>query len=195
MLTTDPSHQLSSGNIDSLRVMLFSIAKQPQSIPENLFALPLEAIVKIIRCPALGTFKRGVSIVEIDQQTVTVIDLCYRLAPERPAQAADRQFLMLLQTHSGDLCGIPVATFPELMDLPVTEVRPIPAVYRQVNDIRFASHMASIRTNAQADTSERVLLMGMNHLLVEKLAMIVDRAERAAHGDRQQTLELKAALN
>jgi chemotaxis signal transduction protein len=184
MMTLDPSQQSSNSNSDSLRVMLFSIAQQAETIPENLFALPLEATIKITRCPDLGIFKRGISIVEIEGQTVTVVDLCYRLAPERPANLADRQFLMLLQTHSGDLCGIPVAKFPELLDLPVTTVRPIPAVYRQVNDIRFASHMATLDRDGR---SERVLLMGMNHLLVEKLATIVNRTERP--------LELKAALN
>jgi chemotaxis signal transduction protein len=186
MMILDPSH--SSSHLDSpsdtLKVMLFSIAQQAASIPENLFALPLEAIVKIVRCPDLGTFKRGISIVEFEGQTVTVVDLCYRLAPERPGNLSDRQFLMLLQTHSGDLCAIPVAKFPELLDLPVTTVRPIPAAYRQVNDIRFASHMAMLD---RAGQSARVLLIGMNHLLIEKLAMIVDRAEHP--------LELKAALN
>jgi chemotaxis signal transduction protein len=182
MMLLDPSQP--STNSDSLRVMLFSIAQQAETVPENLFALPLEAIVKILRCPDLGVFKQGISILEIGGQTVTVVDLCYRLAPKRPANLADRQFLMLVQTHSGDLCGIPVAKFPELLDLPVTTVRPIPAVYLQVNDIRFASHMAMLE---RAEQSERVLLMGMNHLLVEKLATIVNRAERP--------LELKAALN
>jgi chemotaxis signal transduction protein len=191
MSIVDPSRQPNT-SIDSLRVMLFSICHQPDAISENLFALPLEAIVKIISCPELGTFKRGVSMVEIEQYTVTVVDLCYRLAPERPSQEADRKFLMVLQTHSGDLCGIPVAAFPELIDLPVTDVRPIPAVYRQVNDIRFASHMCSIERDGK---QERVLLMGMNHLLVEKLAMIVDRKEQAVQGAQQPTLKLNAALN
>jgi chemotaxis signal transduction protein len=185
MMTLDPAQQSRNKDIDALRVMLFSIAKNGETVPENLFALPLEAIVKIIRCPDLGAFKRGISITEIEGRTVTVVDLCYRLAPERPADKADRQFLMLLQTHGGDLCGIPVAKFPELLDLAVTTVRPIPSVYRQVNDIRFASHMAMLEQ--AGGSSERVLLMGMNHLLAEKLATIVDRVERP--------LELQAALN
>jgi chemotaxis signal transduction protein len=187
MLTPSQNQRLSSKSSDDcLKVMLFSISRDPESVPENLFALPLEAIVKIMPCPdQLGSFKRGVSIVELEGRTVTVIDLCYRLAPERPANVLDRKFLMLVQTHSEDLCAIPVANFPELIELPVTSVRPIPAVYRQVNDIRFASHMASVE-RISGRPPERVLLMGMNHLLVEKLSMMVDQ---------HNTPALNAALN
>lgn len=188
MLTPALNHQRlsSKSSDDCLKVMLFSISHDPASVPENLFALPLEAIVKIIPAPEkLGQFKRGVSIIELEGQTVTVIDLCYRLAPERPANPLDRKFLMLVQTHAEELCAIPVAAFPELVELAVTSVRAIPAVYRQVNDIRFASHMASIERFA-GKPPERVLLMGMNHLLVEKLALMVDQQDMPV---------LNAALN
>lgn len=171
---------------EALRAMVFDICQDPTAVTENRFALPLEAIVKIIRCPAqLGVFRRGISILEIEQQTVTVVDLCYRLQPDRPTDPADRRFLMLVQTHSGDLCGIPVATFPSLIDLPVTMVQPIPPVYRKVHDIRFASHMVNM---TKADQTERILLIGMNHLLVEKLSLLMNNTQR-------QPLELKAALN
>ncbi len=181
-------HRLSSSDSsnDYLPVMVFPIFQPQESGADYLFALPVEAVIKVMKCPAdLSGFKQGISMISIANQMITVVDLCYRLMPERPVLLADRQFLMLVQTHSGEPFAIPVANFPVLLNLPVTSAQPIPAAYRQVNSIGFASHMAIIQLEPETPPAQ-VFLMGMNHLLVQKLSLLIDR---------QSSPKLNAALN
>ncbi len=181
-------HRLSSSDSinDYLPVMVFHICQPQESSSDYLFALPVEAVVKVMKCPAhLGNFNQGISMVSVNNQMLTVVDLCYRLMPERLITPADRQFLMLVQTHSAEPFAIPVANFPILLQLPVTSAQPIPVAYRQVNNIGFATHMAIIEQAADKPPVQ-VFLMGMNHLLVEKLALLVNR---------RNAPELSAALN
>jgi hypothetical protein len=110
---------------------------------------------------------------------ITIVDLCYRVTPEEPCTNEDRKFLLLLQTETQEPCAIPVSTFPTLLDLPLTSVRAIPALYRQVNEINFASHMATI--DREPGTSPlQIFLMGMTHLLADKLSAAIDRRDVAA---------------
>jgi hypothetical protein len=181
-------HRLSSSDSsnDYLPVMVFPICQPQGDTADYLFALPVEAIVKVMQCPAsLGSFNQGISMISLDNQMITVVDLCYRLWPERIVTAADRQFLMLVQTHFAEPFAIPVANFPLLLHLPVTSAQPIPAAYRQVNNIGFASHMAIV-DQEDGKPPAQVFLMGMNHLLVEKLSLLVERRGNP---------ELNAALN
>lgn len=170
-------HRLSSSNSsnDYLPVMVFPIFQPQESVSDYLFALPVEAVIKVMECPAnLAGFNQGISMISIANQMITVVDLCYRLMPERTVIPADRRFLMLVQTHSAEPFAIPVANFPVLLHLPVTAAQSIPAAYRQVNSIGFASHMATIDQESGKPPAQ-VFLMGMNHLLVQKLALLVDR--------------------
>jgi hypothetical protein len=177
---------ISDSSNDYLPVMVFPVCQPQAHVADYLLALPVEAVVKVIKCPAhLGSFNQGISMISVGSQMITVVDLCYRLMPERATTAADRQFLMLVQTHFAEPFAIPVASFPVLLQLPVTSAQPIPAAYRQVNNIGFASHMAIMEQEA-GQPPVQVFLMGMNHLLVEKLSLLVNR---------RSTPELNAALN
>jgi hypothetical protein len=180
-------HRLSSSDSsnDYLPVMVFPIFRPQESVSDYLFALPVEAVIKVMKCPTLGSFNQGISMISVANQMITVVDLCYRLMPERPVILADRQFLMLIQTHHAEPFAIPVANFPVLLHLPVTSAQPIPAAYRQVNSIGFASHMAVI-DQGSGQPPAQVFLMGMNHLLVQKLSLLVDQ---------QDTPKLQEALN
>jgi hypothetical protein len=189
MLITDLPQQRLSANINSgdcLRVMMFSVCQPQNGAPEYFFALPVEAIVRVTPAPAnLDNFNRGIAMHHVGTEMVTVIDLCYRVTPDRPTTAADRQFLIYFQTTMGEDCAIAVANFPLLMDMPITSVRPIPAAYRQVNDMNFASHMAVIdRPNGGSPL--QIFLIGMNYLIAEKLMTVPQDAK---------PLELMAGLN
>jgi chemotaxis signal transduction protein len=181
-ITDLPQQRLSrtTGSEDFLRVMVFAISGTDETNTDRLFALPLEAIVKIVNCPPdLGNFSQGIGIATLEGQMTTVVDLAYRVAPDRPTTAADRKFLILLQTETQEPCAIPVATFPTLLDLPLTAVRAIPALYRQVNEINFASHMATV-DRADGRSPLQIFLMGMTHILADKLAAAIDRRDMAA---------------
>jgi hypothetical protein len=189
MLLTDlPQQRLSTtaNSEDFLRVMMFSVCQPQDSAPNYFFALPAEAIIRVVPAPPnLSNFNQGITMMNIGPDMVTVIDLCYRVMPDRPTTKADRQFLIFVQTTMGEACAIATANFPLLLDMPITTVRPIPAAYRQVNDMSFASHMAIIDRDA-GEAPLQVFLIGMNYLIAEKL-MSVPNAEKP--------LELMAGQN
>jgi hypothetical protein len=189
MLLTDlPQQRLSTtaNSEDFLRVMMFSVCQPQESAPNYFFALPAEAIIRVAPAPAnLGNFNHGITMLNVGHEMVTVIDLCYRVMPTRPTTAADRQFLIFVQTTLGEPCAITTANFPLLLDMPITTVRPIPAAYRQVNDMSFASHMA-ILDRAAGEDPLQIFLIGMNYLIAEKLMSIPNEGK---------TLELMAGLN
>ncbi len=177
---------ISDSSNDYLPVMVFPVCQPQDHVADYLLALPVAAVIKVIKCPdQLSNFNRGISMISVDGQMITVVDLCYRMRPERSTTTADRQFLMLVQTHTAEPFAIPVASFPVLLHLPVTSAQPIPAAYRQVNNIGFASHMA-IMEQESGQPPVQVFLMGMNHLLVEKLSLLVNH---------HHTPALNAALN
>jgi hypothetical protein len=105
--------------------------------------------------------------------------------PDRVTTPVDRQFLIFVQTTMGEACAIPTANFPLLLDMPITAVRPIPAAYRQVNDMNFASHMAIIDREV-GEAPLQVFLIGMNYLIAEKLMSIPNEGKQ---------LELMAGRN
>jgi hypothetical protein len=189
MLITDLPQQRLSSNINSedfLRVMMFSVCQPQTGAPEYFFALPVESIVRVTPAPAtLSNFNHGIAMLNVGQEMITVVDLCYRVMPDRPTTTADRQFLIYVQTTMGEDCAIAVANFPILMDMPITSVRPIPAAYRQVNDMSFASHMAVV-DRPNGDSPLQVFLIGMNYLIAEKLMTVPQDAK---------PLELMAGLN
>jgi hypothetical protein len=167
-------------------VMMFSVCQSQGSEPNYFFALPAESIIRVAPAPkTLGNFSQGITMLNIGQDMVTVIDLCYRVMPDRVTTPADRQFLIFVQTTLGEACAIPVANFPLLLDMPITTVRPIPASYRQVNDMNFASHMALIDREA-GEAPLQVFLIGMNYLIAEKLMSVTNE---------EKPLKLMAGLN
>ena len=189
MLLTDlPQQRLSTtaNSEDFLRVMMFSVCQPQESAPNYFFALPAESIIRVAPAPQnLGNFNQGITMLNIGQDMVTVVDLCYRVLPDRVATPADRQFLIFVQTTMGEACAIPTANFPLLLDMPITTVRPIPAAYRQVNDMNFASHMAIIDREA-GEAPLQVFLIGMNYLIAEKLMSVANE---------EKPLELMAGRN
>jgi hypothetical protein len=197
MLLTDlPQQRLSTtaNSADFLRVMMFAVCQPQDAAPNYFFALPAEAIIRVAPAPPnLGNFNQGITMLNIGQEMVTVVDLCYRVLPERPATSVDRQFLIFVQTTMGETCAIPTANFPLLLDMPISTVRPIPAAYRQVNDMNFASHMAILdspsETLSAGDPGKaplQVFLIGMNYLIAEKLMSVTTE---------RKPLELMAGLN
>ncbi|MBD2451525.1 chemotaxis protein CheW [Nostoc sp. FACHB-152] len=158
---------------DSLRVVVFAIA-------DYLFALPVGAVLKVIACPPISsTVESGIGMVDLGAQTITIVDLRQKLIPQVQTQQTQQvlsavetsgRFLLLTQTRTGELCGIPVDKPPALIDIPLSTVRPVPWSYRQVADLSCVSHMA-VLSIAPNEEPLKVLLFGMNQILADKLGL------------------------
>ncbi len=171
---------------DSLRVVVFASA-------DYLFALPVGAVLKVIACPLIRTpVENGIGTVDLGTQTITIVDLRQKLNPQAqlaPAYASspghEKQFLLLTQTRTGEICGICADKPPFLLDIPPETVRPLPWSYRQAMKLNFVSHMAVVPA-VPTEEPLKLLLLGINQILAEKQKT----AEQQLHPQRQQFLRI-----
>ena len=174
MLNTTLQVQKSSHtntNPDTLRVLVFSVSVTSLSDHQDyLFALPVEGVLKVISCPhinwAIGT---GLGMTDLGSENVTTVDLSQQFFFGDSKKADDakistvsnsHRFLILLKTHTEEQCGIPVAEFPILSDIPLSTIRPVSLSYRQVAKMDFVSHMA-ILPQAEEKKSIKIFLLGI----------------------------------
>ncbi|VEP13883.1 putative CheW protein [Hyella patelloides LEGE 07179] len=128
------------------------------------FALPIEAVLRIIICPPLDApLKDCLGLVEWDRQTITVIDLAQKLqdgeSEFETAETSSHRFLILTQTQSAELCGFLSNSSPILLDIPLENIRSISASYRQVADLSVISKMA-ILPQQESEKVLKILLLG-----------------------------------
>jgi chemotaxis signal transduction protein len=153
--------------LETIRTIVFSLADVEQTaISKYLFALPVEAVIRAIVYPATRTtLTDGIGMINIGDQTVTIVDLRDKFTKIPPTEDSSR-FLILFKTQSDELCGLPVKDAPILIDIPITTIRPLPLAYREVNHLTFASHAAIVPQDGDLAPLE-ILLLGMgrsNHL-------------------------------
>ena len=166
MLTPLPQ-RLSGTNDDreTIRTIVFALADiEATPMRDYLFALPVEAVIRSIPYPAhKPSLRDGIGMINIGEQTITIVDLRQKFGEIDP-QTDGSKFLILFNTHAGELCGLPVRDAPSLLDLPLTTIRPLPIAYRQVNQLSFASHMAIV-SKGEDLAPLQILLLGMERML------------------------------
>lgn len=130
------------------------------------FALPIEAIIKIISCPPLHEpIKNCLSLVEWEKKTITVIDLSQKIAFKSNNELINynqkiaHSFLILIQTKSAELCGFLTNNDPTLINIPIANICSLPTSYRQVADLGIISKMA-ILNQPQTTQTLKILLLG-----------------------------------
>jgi chemotaxis signal transduction protein len=169
MLTTPLPKRLSSINddTDTIRTVVFSLADIEQtSMSQYRFALPVEAVEKAIVYPTdRAILKEGIGMINFGSQNLTIVDLRQKFTTIEP-QHDSSKFLILFHTQSGELCGLPVKTAPELLDIEPEMIREIPLAYREVNQLSFVSHMAIV---PQANGLEplQILLLGLDRSIMK----------------------------
>ena len=169
---------------DSLRVMVFSVM-------DYLFAFPIGAILRIIPCPPFTTEDNGIGMIDLGSQTVTILDLRHKFIKKAKEQTIESigtvnnspNFLIMFQTQTGELCGIPVDKAPVLTDIALSNIRPLPLSYRQIKELSFINHLAVI---PQENTeSLKIFCLGTNQILADKLGWNTNSTIQ------EETVELK----
>jgi chemotaxis signal transduction protein len=98
--------------------------------------------------------------INLGERTVTIVDLRHKFATIDPATDTSG-FLILFHTHADELCGLPIAKAPVLMDISPSTIRPLPLAYREVNQLSFASHMSIVPQGENVEPLQ-ILLLGMS---------------------------------
>jgi chemotaxis signal transduction protein len=151
----------------NLRTIVFSLANiEDSAMSQYLFAMPVEAVEKSIVYPVeRAQLKDGIGMINLGDRMLTIVDLRQKfttVAPERD----DSRFLILFHTQAGELCGLPVKDAPVLLDIAPDTIRQLPLAYREVNQIGFATHMATI-PQAEGAAPLQILLMGLDRVLAK----------------------------
>ncbi len=129
--------QASRGDrIASVKMIVFTVGTF------NL-ALPIEIVYKVLnQIPVYGSGLNGVGIAHVGDVEVTVIDLHRQLFQSSIInETAKKGYLLILHSKSSDLYGIPVASVPALMDLPLASIRVLPESYRSGDILQMATHV------------------------------------------------------
>lgn len=153
---------------DSVRVIVFPVL-------DYLFALSVCAINKIIPGPPVNlNFKDGTGTIDLAEQTITIVDLSYKLIGQEISQVEASQsqncFFILIQTITGEPCGVFIQQPPLLIEIPLKNIRPVPLSYGQIGKLNFVSHMA-ILPQEEAKKPLKIFLVGMNQIIARKLGI------------------------
>lgn len=149
------------GNQDALRVIVFEVM-------DYIFALPIEAVLKIVVCPSLKSpIENGIGIVDLESETIAVVDLRYKFASssfKEPVTAISaswpRRFLIVTQTRTSEPCGFLVDKSPSLNDVLLSTIRPLPSSYRQVAELGFANRIGELPASGKQSESATVFILG-----------------------------------
>ena len=152
---------------EALRAIIFNVS-------EYVFAMPVGAVHKIIISPPItNNMERGIGIVNLGSQTITVLDLRYKFDrnfSEQSISPSSRRFLILIKTKTREICGIIVDLPPVLTDIPLSSIQPVPNSYREVMGLDLTSYMAILpwKKAQQEDEkdSQNIFILGMEQILV-----------------------------
>ncbi|MGB3495542.1 MAG: chemotaxis protein CheW [Elainellaceae cyanobacterium] len=139
------------------------------------FALRIESVNKVVnhtRVIYSNDWAR-VGIAHVGDFEITVFDLQEKLTPQ-VAQSVQTQrdynddhYLIIAQSSSEELIGIPVNDAPILMEVPISQIRELPESYRRAEQLNMASHVTLI---AQESEPMTVFLMDIDRVLAQVMA-------------------------
>jgi len=139
----------------SLKLIVFKIGSL------NL-ALRIESVYKVVdRTPVYSSGLNHVGVAHMGDREVTVVDLNWQFF--KTSSISDSGgYLAIVQSTRGEFYGIPVASTPALMEVPLSRFRVLPEAYRRADTLEVASHVAVI---PQHETPLTVFLLDVELLL------------------------------
>jgi purine-binding chemotaxis protein CheW len=136
------------------------------AVHDRWFALPVGTVLKVSLAPPINnSLSSGLGTVDLGNETVTVINLEEKFAPNRGYSFTHR-YLILTQRNNGEKCGLITESPPSMVEIPLNTIRPLPASYRQQGEFSFVSHLAVLPKVGEAETID-VFLLGVRELFPE----------------------------
>ena len=139
----------------SIELVIFPIGKL------NL-ALRIESVYKVANYePINGSGLGYISVAQIDNQQITVVNLYQRLFKSQQDELPQSNRLLIVQNAKEELLGIPVVDTPKLIEIPLSQIRSLPEAYRRADTLEIASHVAVI---SQANTKLTLFVVDIDRL-------------------------------
>ncbi len=105
-------------------------------------AMGIDSVVRIIPLPKIHrSGDKLLGITTYEDQEVLVIDLYKRIYNQKTN--IDKGFLVIF-AGKNSLCGITIATLPNVEDVPASIVQPVSSEYRDRDTLGIASHMMQV---------------------------------------------------
>jgi purine-binding chemotaxis protein CheW len=117
-------------------------------------ALPIGNVLRVMKYTpeTCGEFTK-MGLARIGRYTIRILNLHERLGCEERSQLGENPpFLLIARTPQGEICGIPVDTPPDLIELPFGNMRSLPSLEPQSNLIDMVSHAAVISQGESTTT-------------------------------------------
>jgi purine-binding chemotaxis protein CheW len=96
----------------------------------------------------------------VGDREVTVFDLERHLFQTSSLDTAQTGYLVVVRNAANELCGIPVAILPTLIDIPLPTLRLLPKSYRHSDTLGITSHVALM---PQPEGLLTLFLLDLNH--------------------------------
>ncbi len=111
----------------------------------------VERIVNYLPIHHSGT--TAIGLIHLENRSVTVIDLHRQLFEvSQPPTTKGRLFLILFKNRLGESLGLLVNETPTLMDIPLSQIRILPASFRQNDTLACASQVMIVQEKGQSFT-------------------------------------------
>ena len=120
-------------------------------------ALPSDAVFKVTnQMPVYGSGFNGVGLAHFGDRQITIVELHRRFF------TAKGKYLIIVENKAGELYGIPVASVPTLIDVPLSRIQVLPDSYRHADLLAIATHVCHIPSS---ETPLTVFLLDVDQLL------------------------------
>lgn len=108
-------------------------------------------VLKNIPIDGSGTNSFGVA--HLPDGEITIFDLQRQLfANKALPNQGQNSHLIVLQSPTGEPYGIPVVDVPVLLDIPITDLRVLPASYRRADTLQMATHVVVVNLDQAPQT-------------------------------------------
>jgi chemotaxis signal transduction protein len=111
---------------------------------DDLFmAIKLDGVKKVIPIPAIAkSGNKLLGIAKFEDQEIIVVDLYHKILEAEDLNP--NRFLILIQSESQFLYGIPVGALPQMLEVPISMIHPIPEDYRNHDTLGIADQVTQI---------------------------------------------------
>ncbi|MCT7956612.1 chemotaxis protein CheW [Laspinema palackyanum] len=109
------------------KLVLFEVAGET-------YAIAIERVQRVLtEFTPQGTLEGGRSLVKIDADLITLLDLSRLFVTPKDSQE-ERSYLIVCTLTNGDRIGIPLQDLPAILDIPEDHFAEVPISYRQGKD-------------------------------------------------------------
>ncbi|CAN1212480.1 chemotaxis protein CheW [Tumidithrix helvetica PCC 7403] len=138
----------------TLKILMFPLG--------NLFlAVKLEGVKKVIPMPAIAkSGNKLLGITNFEDQEIVVVDLHQKIL--NASNAIVSRYLIVVQSELEALYGIPVISLPEMLEVPLSMIHPIPDDYRNHDTLGIADRVTQISVMAETRT---IFLLSSNSII------------------------------